>query len=194
MPEEWSCPDDPPALWKRDVCLNALSKDWRGELNLEEREEHACNKPECKTFKTIHRLKVGVQPHPPCDSSLAKYFDGTLVVERLYTVFDQNGNQRGFHAGDFEWFGQGVRVAGRISGMTNVGTHREPVFEPCERCHHPGIMEGRLCGSVVETDVSELRENQVIGIYRILFDPSEGGGSGSVRATFEGVIVSPCHG
>jgi len=193
MANQWTCPEDPPTLLTTTVCLSALSKDMRGELDLTDRIEKKCPKPECRTLTTVHRLLVEMAPHDPCDSSLAKYFNGRLVVERLVTIFDQDGNHRGFHAGDFQWFGQGVQAAGRISGMTNVGTHRKPVFEPCQECGDRGVMEGRLCGSVVETEFGELKGCQVIGVYRIRFDPQEGGAQGSVEGTFEGVIVCPCQ-
>jgi len=194
MPNGWTCPDDPSYLLERDVCLNALSKDLEGGLELLDRKEHRCEKPECATLTTVHRLKVEVLPHPPCDSHLGSLLNGTLVVERLVTVFDQDGMHRGFHAGDFQWFGQGAMAVGRISGVTNAGTHREPAFQACQRCESPGVMEGRLCGSIVDTQTGELKECQVIGDYRIRFDPSQGGGSGGVRGTFEGVLVCPCLG
>jgi hypothetical protein len=65
----------------------------------------------------------------------------TLFVGRLVTAFEIDGEHRGFHAGDFEWtVTAGLKVAGRMSGVTNVGTHREPPLKP-------GLLFARLSPS-----------------------------------------------
>jgi hypothetical protein len=139
-----------------------------------------------------HELKVEVVAHAPCDSPEGRVLNGTLDVARLITAFEQDGDHRGLHAGDFVWTGVGTQVAGRMSGMTNVGTHRQPAFDKCQVCHARGVMEGRLCGEIVEAHDPKLKGCEVFGVYRIRFDPSAKGGSGGVAGTFEGVIVCPC--
>jgi hypothetical protein len=152
-------------------------------------EPHKCTTPECETLKTVHELKVELQSNPPCDSKLARSFDGTLFVGRLVTAFEIDGEHRGFHAGDFEWTGTaGLKVAGRMSGVTNVGTHREPPFKPCQKCDERGVMEGRLCGQVTTSQDPALKRCQVIAAYRIRFDPSRKGGNGGWKARSKGLL------
>lgn len=82
-------------------------------------------------------------------------------------------------------------MVGRISGMTNVGTHREPAFFPaCQRCDDTLVMEGRLCGSVVSSQDPRLKNSQVFGVYRIrLYSLTN---ASDVKGTFEGVLLRPC--
>jgi hypothetical protein len=187
------CLDDARELWEQRVCLEPVSKDFRGELRLLDRERQECEEPRCLTLKTDHLLKVEVQSHEPCDSELGRLLDGTLVVRRLVHVLaDGTGEGRGLHTGEFQWVGNGVRVAGDLSGMTNVGTHRQPVFDPCQECRAPGYMEGRLCGRVVRAEDRRLVGCQVTAAYRLLFDASEGFQDTGVRGTLEGLVVCSC--
>ena len=132
--------------------------------------------------------------HQPCDSHAAAALNGTLVVEKLVTVFDRDGMRRGLHAGDFAWTGAaGLTVTGRLSGVTNVGTHRLPAFTDCQKCDEKGVMEGRLCGRIQSATHAQLNGCQVTAAYRIRSDPSATGGQGAVRATVEGVILCSCQ-
>src|SRR5580765_8245576 len=133
------CLDDPGTILQKEWCLSALSKDLGGVLHLTDSKPHQCHTPPCKTLKTVHQLKVKAIGHQPCDSQPAKLLDGEIVIERLVTVFDQDGTHRGFHAGDFVWHGAaGIQVIGRMSGVTNVGTHRAPAFNDCQKCDEKG--------------------------------------------------------
>jgi hypothetical protein len=193
MAVQAKCFDNPPDIFKRDVCVNAASKNLAGDLRLLDSRKHQCAVPSCQTLKTLHRLKFQARVNRPCDSRLGRRFSGTVVVERFVTAFDQDGQHRGFHAGDFEWIGVGFKAVGRLSGMTNVGTHRLPVFADCQRCDARGVMEGRLCGHVVDTLDPALKACQIFGSYRIKFDPSIAGGSGAITGIFEGVVICPCN-
>ncbi|HEX5719309.1 MAG TPA: hypothetical protein VF179_24315 [Thermoanaerobaculia bacterium] len=186
------CLDEPSVLLKERLCVHNVSKDVRGELVRNVTEFEKCAEPGCLTLKTVHDLKVEVRSHD-CDSKLGQLLDGTLVVERLVTAFEEDGLHRGVHAGDFVWKSKGGLIRGRMSGITNAGTHREPVFKPCERCDERGVFTGRLCGEVVDANVSELKESKVVAIYKIRYDPSEKGGEGSVYGTLEGMVICPCH-
>jgi hypothetical protein len=187
------CLDDPATILKQPMCLHALSKNLKGNLKLSVKEEQKCEKPECVTLKTVHVLKLKVITNEPCDSKLGGLLSGEIVVERLVTAFDQNGGHRGFHAGDFTWTASGIHAAGRLSGMTNVGTHRKPAFEPaCQECATRGVMEGRLCGQILEAKMPEMAGCQIIGSYRLRYDPSSTGGSGTVVGVIEGVLICPC--
>jgi hypothetical protein len=190
MPPEFQCFDDPTAILERALCVSALSKDLKGELILSRSMGQKCMDPECKTLKTVHSLRVKLEA-TRCDSPLAKALDGSLSA-KLITAFDTDGMHRGFHSGDFTWTGSsGVKVTGRMSGVTNVGSHRLPI-KSCQKCSDLGIMEGRLCGQVIQARESKLKGCQVIADYRIKFDPSIKGGVGSVVGTIEGVIVCFC--
>jgi hypothetical protein len=188
-----TCIDDPAVLLQKDWCVSALSKDLEGALGHPDSKAHQCPKPPCKTLKTVQSLNLKVAAHAPCDSKPSAALDGPFVIERLVTVFDTDGLHRGYHAGDFVWHGAaGVTVTGRISGVTNVGSHRAPAFSACQKCDDKGVMEGRLCGTIASPNNPALNGCQVVGDYRIKFDPGANGGQGAVRGTLEGVILCTC--
>lgn len=190
MPTQFQCFDDSAAILGKAFCVSALSKDLKGELGLISSNEQECHEPACKTLRTVHGLKATVV-NTACDSATAEPLKGILTV-KLSTAFDTDGMQRGFHAGDFTWTGAlGLKVTGRVSGVTNEGSHRPPI-QDCQKCDDRGIMEGKLCGQVGEAGDSKLNGCQVIAAYRIRFDPSVKGGSGAVLGTLEGVIVCFC--
>jgi hypothetical protein len=189
MATQFKCPDDPAVILKQKVCLNAISKDYKGSMKLLERAEEKCSTPECVTFKTIHTLVIKSVSHAPCESKIGKLLRGPLTVEKLVTVFDKDIKGRGFHAGDFVWEGAGFRASGRISGMTNVGTHRANVFTGCQKCHAPGFMEGRICGQI-EAKMPELNGCQIFGVYRLKVNNL--GGNSGLQGVIEGVVICPC--
>lgn len=175
------------------LCLDALSKDAAGELIPVTQEGEECPKLDCRTLVTTHVLRLDLTRHD-CDSDLGAALDGVLLVRNLTTVFvDARPEGRGVHAGDFVWRGPGFRIVGTLTGMTNVGTHREPAFEPVQRCDSRGFMEGRFCGQVSAAE-PRLDGSQVTGVYRIRFDPTQQGGAGGVRGTIEGVVIRDCDG
>lgn len=187
------CLDDPRELWNNLVCLRPVSKNARGELRLLDRELQTCDDQDCRTLKTDHLLQVDVEAHDPCDSRASGPLDGVFFVRQLITAFaDGSGEHRGLHTGEFRWAGGGARVRGTLSGTTNAGTHRQPVFDPCQQCDAPGYMEGRLCGRIVKADDERLRGCRVAASYRFRFDPSEGAISTGITGTIEGLIVCPC--
>ena len=191
--EPSGCLEDASGLWERHACLTSISKDARGELRLLDSERQVCDERDCVTLKTDHVLKVEVSGHQPCDTKAGSQLDGVLYVRQLVTAFaDGTGEGRGPHTGRFVWAGSGVRVHGTLSGMTNVGTHREPVFDPCQVCHAPGYMEGRLCGTIIRATDDRLRGCKVTAVYRFRFDPSEGAIDTGITGTIEGVFVCPC--
>src|SRR5262249_40388598 len=132
-----------------------------------------CHVPPCKTAKVQQKLELrDVTTNGPCDSKLALLLDGSFVVAGLVTVFEQDATHRGVHAGDFQWSAPGsFTVTGRISGLTNEGSHRAPHFDPCQKCGDRDIMEGRLCGQVIDSKDPALRDSQIMAAYRIKFDP-----------------------
>ena len=61
---------------------------------------------------------------------------------------DGGFDQRGLHGGNFTWLGQRLFATGTLSGITNAGTHRKPVFDPaCQECHQPTFMEAASAAS-----------------------------------------------
>jgi hypothetical protein len=193
MPTTVQCLDDPATILAQSMCLSPISKNLiRGSLKVTQSNVHQCKVPACTTLKTVHAVHLPVSVNAPCDSNLSKALDGAIDIKILVTAFDQDGNHRGFHAGDFVWTGAGVTVTGRISGLTNEGTHRKPVFADCQPCDAKGVMEGRLCGQVTTTQVAALKGCQVEAAYRLRFDQGAGGGTGAINGTLEGVIICQC--
>jgi hypothetical protein len=187
------CAADPVELLETQLCLSALSKNLRGELHLLESEKERCKSPRCETLKTVHLLKVEVVPHD-CDSDVAKALDGVFYVRDLVHAFEGgDGNNRGVHAGNFRWKGATTLATGTMSGITNVGTHREPIFDACQTCEARGYMEGRFCGSVVKARPRALVGCALLGSYRFRFDAAESGGEGAIRGTLEGAFMCPCQ-
>src|SRR5215510_12687489 len=132
MATRFQCFDDPPTILKQPLCLSNLSKDMKGVLRPGASRPQRCQTPPCETLKTVHALVLEVAPHRPCDAEINFQFGGKLTVARLVSAFERNGLGRGFHSGDFTWAaGPALKVAGRMSGVTNVGTHREPAFTDC---------------------------------------------------------------
>jgi hypothetical protein len=191
MATQFRCFDDPEGILTKPFCVSALSKDLKGKMPLRSSKKQECKEPKCITLRTQHEMKATIVG-TNCDSGLAKSFNGGLEFGNLSTAFDTDGMHRGFHAADFVWFGiNGLKVEGRMSGVTNEGSHRLPI-KACQKCSDLGIMEGRLCGQVTATQDPALKGCQVIAAYRIKFDPSVKGGSGAVIGTIEGVIICPC--
>jgi hypothetical protein len=193
MPTAVPCLDDPATILKQSMCLASVSKNLLdGSFKLAESKLQECKKPGCKTLKAVHAVHLPVKLNEHCDSSRSKALDGAIDIARLVTAFDQDGNHRGFHAGDFVWKGAGITVTGRVSGITNEGTHRKPVFADCQPCDARGVMEGRLCGQVTAADAADLKDATVEAAYRLRFEPAANGASGAINGTLEGVIITPC--
>ena len=187
--------DDPKRLWNNRFCLEEVSKNLRGRLDLLHRERQPCDEPECVTLKTQHTLRAEVRRHEPCDSDLAACLDGTLVTNSLvHALADGTGLNRGPHTADFVLFGDGCELTGEMSGMTNVGTHRSEPFSDCQECHAPGFMEGRLCGRITKAKDERLLGCRVVAAYRFCFDASEGFVDTEIRGTIEGVLACRCGG
>ena len=185
--------DSAAQLLKLRACLNPLSKNADGELNLLDAQRHECKEDKCVTLTTEHVMQLELSTNKPCDSETGQRFDGKFVVRQLVTVLDQGvGEGRGMHSGDFQWRAADVMVEGTITGMTNVGTHRKPVFSECQICHDPGYMEGRLVGKVTRAADESLVGCEVTAAYRLRFDPSKGFQSTATQGTVEGLVVTPC--
>jgi hypothetical protein len=173
-------------------CLNDVSKNLAGELIPVDQERRACEDPPCETLVTQHVMAVEVSSHQ-CDSEIGRGLDGRLVVRDLTHVFTgADPRLRGIHTGTFMWKSALGLLHGMMSGTTNAGTHREPPFKDCQRCHEPGVMEGQLSGAFRRTTEPRLANCRVEAAYRIRFDPTEQGGSGAVSGTLEGSLVCPC--
>ncbi|MGI9595173.1 MAG: hypothetical protein ACR2QK_03375 [Acidimicrobiales bacterium] len=185
--------DDARRLWKQKLCLEPVSKNVKGKLDLLNRERQECEDPKCLTLKTNHFLRLEVNSHQPCDSVIGQRLDGRLAVTNLVHAFNGGtGMGRGVHTGEFTWWGNGIEVQGEISGMTNVGTHREPVFDPCQECHDPGYMEGRLCGRITKAENEKLLGCRVVAAYRFRYEPSEECDDADIVGTIEGAVVCTC--
>ena len=186
------CDAGPGDLVRAELCLDELSKDLKGELGLVEAERSECPELDCRTLVVEHQIRAEVFSHD-CDSELGKLFDGRFLVRDLTTVFAHgSGTRRGFHAGTFLWRTAAGLVQGRLQGMTNEGTHREPAFDGCQKCSDVGVMEGRLCGRLVRPADEKLAGIQVTAAYRFRFDSSTDGGHGALVGTIEGLLIRTC--
>ncbi len=183
--------ENPAALWEAKFCLDSVSKDGEGKLAIKDKQEQKCEDG-CVTLRVRHVLEAKLTAHD-CDSERSKKFlNGTFMV-RLTSAFLTNGGNRGLHAGEFSWMGAGVVIRGTLSGVTNLGTHRAPAFQPaCQKCGDRGVMEGQLCGQVVEAKDPSMMGCEVKAAYRIRFQPTKAGGQGGVRLVIEGMLVCPC--
>jgi hypothetical protein len=183
-------PDD---LRRDTECLSTVSKDLEGELLFIDAQVEECPELDCKSLVSLHAVKAGVGAHD-CDTELSRtVLDGTLVVRQLVTVFaDGDGMSRGVHAGDFVWRNRGFVVQGRIQGITNAGLNRAPLRRECEECRMPGVMIGRLCGTVVRSVDPALLGALVTAVYRFEFEPTEEGGAGRLAGTVEGALLQEC--
>jgi hypothetical protein len=181
-------------LSERIVCLSSLSKDLEGELRLLESEKEVCRERDCTTLETVHQIELRVSRHD-CDSDVGALLDGVLHSGDLVHKFeDGDGNRRGIHEGSFRWKGVGALATGTLQGVTNVGTHRKPAFDDCQRCDSPGVMEGLLLGTIRRARDRRLVGCRLQAAYRLRFDPSSEGGSGAVAGTLEGSVVCDCPG
>jgi hypothetical protein len=175
--------------WEEPICMKRVSKDLMGQFTVVKQEMQECGEPHCMTLKGRMKFKVDLTPHPPCDAAPA--FDGTIEGELLF-AYIEDGHGRGYHLGKFEWAGSASKLMGRMSGVTNAGTHRAPATAACENCDPGGHMEGRLDAVVVDGEHQRCR---VLATYVMDFDPSSRVQSTGLRGgTLEGVLICPCEG
>ncbi len=184
------------AIIDTHFCVSSISKDVKGAVKPPESFNVVCATPKCVTFRTVSALELTTSPNKACDSKLAQRLDGgSLVVGKLATIYETDGLHRGVHRGDFVWTGQHVQIKGLMSGITNAGILRAPVFKPaCEACSAPAVMIGRLYGQVVGSAGTGLDGAAVMAAYRIQVGtkPTKKGASGRAVGTIEGVIAGPC--
>jgi hypothetical protein len=187
------CFEAPDEILETEVCLFPVSKDLEGELRPLEAEIEECRARRCRTLKTVHLLELNAR-RGPCESEeLAALLDGVLNVRDLTTAFlDGDGTLRGVHGGTFRWRGGGARASGSFSGLTNAGTHRGPIFDECQPCDAPGYMEGRLCGRIDRRSDRRFAGCELLGTYRLRFEPSREGGAGRIEGTLEVAVICPC--
>jgi hypothetical protein len=175
--------------YEEPICMQQVSKDLAGEFVVEQKEQLECAEPPCVTLKGWLTFRIDVTPHRRCDAVPA--FDGKIQGELVFAYIN-DGHGRGYHLGKFEWFGSASTLMGRMSGVTNAGTHRAPATAACEDCDPGGHMEGRLDAVVVEGEHQGCR---VLATYVIDFDAGTDVQDTGLRGgTLEGVSICPCEG
>ena len=82
---------------------------------------------------------------------------------------------------------------GTLSGITNVGTHRKPVFDPaCQECHQPIFMEGRFCGLIRRAAADPALTHRLPGVRRLRLQFEElaaGTEHPRIQGVLEGLII-----
>jgi hypothetical protein len=191
------CLDSSAYILDQTLCLYEISKDMReGSLRSALHEQESCLERRCETFKTIHQLDLELQAGP-CDSEQSRPHNGRLYsCDLTHALNPRNGTSdgRGFHGGTFTWADQGFLASGTLSGITNAGTHRGPIFDPaCQRCDDVHFMEGRLCGIIRRSTDQSTLGCQVFGAYRLQFAQELTAPRNAVRGVLEGMIVCECR-
>jgi hypothetical protein len=178
-------------MLEQRMCVSALSKTFEGRIGSPEPERRQCDDPPCLTLTTRQPLELGVRRFE-CDEDPVP-LGGVLRVVDLVHVFDTSGERRGFHSGDFRWESERTLVFGRMSGITNAGTHHRPVLD-CQDCKAPGFLQGRLCGSIARAGDPALRGAHVFANYVLRVGDVSGEGIPEQRVlgTLEGVLVRGC--
>ncbi len=169
------------------VCLYEVSKILRGEAEVVQTETQECSEPsKCKTLKRHSRFRMELEPGP-CDSPVSKEtLSGKAEGDIVGVFVDGDMTKRGGHTGAFRWVTGSSELVARMRGVSNAGTHHEPVDE-CEKCYVPGHAEGWLRAAVVEGHSEGCR---VAGSYAMKFDISEGGTT--FTGTLEGLLICQC--
>jgi hypothetical protein len=192
MTTRHGCPDDPCTMLQQVVCLSAVSKDIEGEIGDPQGERRDCRDPGCLTLTTTQPLTLKLGSHSDCDG-LDGALDGVIEVRDLVHVYEHDGNGRGSHSGSFRWESGVGLIFGKLSGITNAGTHRPPAFRECQRCKD-AVMEGQLCGTICRSRDDRFAGCQIFGAYRLRIDPGVGGiPRQRTVGTFEGVLVCACR-
>src|SRR3954468_22927029 len=122
------------ALMRRVYCLDAVSKNVRGEIVVINAQQKSCSNPGCEPLTLVHGLRLALRSSRPCDGKRGQILDGEMQIGNLTTVFTgQREHLRGLHAADFLWtFTSGGSVAGTLEGITNAGIIR-PCCESCDQ-------------------------------------------------------------
>ena len=170
-------------VYEEKVCMVKVSKDLSGSFTVIRQEWQECAAPLPNTLKAMIALKAQVTSHSPCDDpNYARVFDGDIQGELVFAYMD-SGSDRGYHVGKFEWHGGDALLVGKMSGVTNAGTHRA-----CEPCDQGGHMEGRLDAIVVE---GKFEGGRLLAVYVISYDTSGEAQDTGFSGALEGVLILP---
>jgi len=213
--QKMDCKDSASYLLGQLMCLEPFSKNVeRGELRLVlDGPIEFCSgltSRECNSYKTIHQLNLDIITNEPDDRGCnsgdqlegGRRLDGRLYVCNLIHAFTSPFDpRRGFHGGNFTWVDapNGIVAEGKLSGITNAGTHRLPLpppegcEQPCQKCWAPGFMEGRFCGTIRRSHADpSLLGCQIVGIYKLRFEGELNQRRNPVTGVLEGVIIFEC--
>jgi hypothetical protein len=182
-------------MLEQRTCVTALSKRIdRGRIGDPERERRQCDdEPRCLSLTTRQSLELDLRTFA-CEEEPEASILGVIRVLDLIHVFDGSADGRGFHSGDFRWESAGLLAFGRMSGITNAGTHHEPVME-CQECRSPGFLQGQLCGSIAWAQDTSLRGAHLFANYVLRARDIAGDGipkQEDILGTLEGVLVRGC--
>ena len=182
-------------MLEQRTCLTPLSKTTLVSFGKPDIDRRECDDPQCLTLTTRQEMELELtgydceDPRGPAGSLL-----GAIRVADLVHAFDGSAEGRGFHSGDFRWESRRTLVFGRMSGITNAGTHHPRVLD-CQPCRVPGFLQGRLCGSIARADDPALLGAHVFANYAIQARDISRDGLPEQReadGTLEGVLIRGC--
>ena len=188
------CFDKPTEVFERPFCIHRVSKNWEGRAERRDARVQPCAEHDCRPLKTVTDLRLATVP-ALCDTPPAHALE-TLHAPAFFSAFEfiPANRARGVHAADFTWNGHGLSVVGQMVGTINANTARRPVDAVKPGCFVAGLVEGQLCGEVVEDASGQLDRAKLVGNYRfrVTLDPETGIVSTRGVGTFEGVLLQWC--
>jgi hypothetical protein len=127
-------------------CFDRSRKDYG-----KKRQKKSYQKPnECQTYKTWNRIEVEFRGVEKEEEEKPFLPNGTLIVEDFHQVMNHNEKGRGEHGGRFEYRTRsGILMEGKMIGVSQAGTHREPSAWDLESADEFGHLEGRLVGTIL---------------------------------------------
>ena len=188
------CFEKPTEVFERPFCIHRVSKNWEGWAERRDARVQPCAEHDCRPLKTVTDLRLATVP-ALCDTPPAHALE-TLHAPAFFSAFEfiPANRARGVHAADFTWNGPGLSVVGQMVGTINANTARLPVDAVKPGCFVAGLVEGHLCGEVVEDASGQLDRAKLVGNYRfrVTLDPETGIVSTRGVGTFEGVLLQWC--
>lgn len=107
-------------------CIDRIAKRGDGDLALKKSSRYGCgNNQSCQDQRWWKQLVVPMTGDATLETRRPVVPNGRLIVDSLIDV--ESGQGRGEEEGRFEYLGDGFAATGTLVGVTQAGTHREPL-------------------------------------------------------------------